>query len=108
MKTEIPYKQSIGKTIEAFVVDGAEMVIAFTDGTCTVLEVSGDLDAYARIEQSDIKYANRPMLVTAGVMTRDEYDTETAQQKREIDERNAMRERQEYERLRKLYEGKVV
>jgi hypothetical protein len=109
MKNPNKLTESIGKTISAveYSFDCSQFLVAFTDGTFSVLAVDVEWDGIASIVESYecvVSAFTDEKLVRAGVATQEDlYARRTELQRRDEERQDAM-DRQEYERLKRKFE----
>lgn len=105
MKTEIPFEQTPGKTIEAYTssYSNGQFVLTFTDGTFTTLETDEEQIIPTKLHRDSFGFRQ---LVEAGVLTKKEVlEIEKAQQEQTKAQRETW-ERAQYDALKKKFENK--
>ena len=110
MKKPNKLTDSIGKTISAveYSFDCSQFLVAFTDGTFSVLAVDVEWDGIASIVESYewvVSAFTDEKLVRAGVATHEELRARRTELQCQYEEREEAMDRQEYERLKRQFDA---
>ncbi len=107
MYQEIPLDECRGSKVKGIHISMAQAVIVFADATFTTLKAVSEYDGSAEIIPAKIKLLefNHEEVVESGIATQAEIDAALAKGNNERREREQQWKRQQYESLKKEFEG---